>query len=196
MLTKKITPLFMLVLTFSFANAQETVNAQFTHYGGDISEYLRDGFREEFRKFFDPNGDFVYSVTLDLLVDENGNVEDIDIIENSSNEKFDFYLKRKMMNTSGIWKITTSEDNSNKQLHLIIPFRLHVIPTYTNVNEIEIGNRSKALGGINNNLSLETLGLKKLKKNNTFILNEVFIGFFETHTNENKEDYFREMGPK
>lgn len=182
-MTRKIISLTILILTFNFINAQETINARFTHYEGDVAEYLRKGFKEEYRKFFDPNGDFLYSVTLDLLVDETGKVKNVSFIENSSNERFDVYLKRKMMNTSGMWEISKIGNNSNELFHVILPFRLKILPKFTNVDESEINNRSKASKETHSNLSLEIFDRQKYQRSTSIVLDEVFIGVFEPSIN-------------
>jgi len=144
-----------------------------------LTEYLREGFFKEFREFFNPDGDFVYSLTLDILIDEDGNVGNVGLIEKSTNDKFDSYLLRKIRDTSGMWEIKGNKTQSSTY-HIIVPYRLKILPKYSKIDIEERESKSDTYKRQHDNLKIDDLA--GYDKSSTIILNEVLHAVSEIWT--------------
>ena len=192
-LTAKHIILLTLILSIYYtASGQEKLDAKFSAYDGDVTEYLRDGFFKEFREIFNPDGDFVYSLTLDILIDEDGNVGNVGLIEKSTNDKFDSYLLRKISETSCMWEIKGNNTQSSTY-HIIVPYRLKIFPQYSKIDVEEREIKSDKYKRQHENLTIDDLA--GYDKSSTIILNEVLHAVSEIWTSSHAES-IRETYPR
>ncbi len=141
-------------------------------------------FFKEFREIFDPEGDFVYSLTLDIQIDADGNVENVSLIEKSTNNKFDSYLVKKISDTSGMWEITGTNIHSNTY-HIVVPYRMKIFPKYSKIDTEKREIKSDKYGRQHENLKIDDLA--GYDKSSTIILNEVLHAVSEIWTSSHAE---------
>ena len=124
----KVLILILIMVVSSNCRSQTTSLATFKSdpSGNEMSKFLSVQTRklprpEKEEIFFQEP--YAFSVILSLIVDKDGNLKDINILESSSSKAFDTFAINIFKQTSGSWTISKSVSGD---IELIIPFRQFV----------------------------------------------------------------------
>ena len=180
MLTKIIVILLSLLIQTPVFGQEEF---KITFQPGDMGIYLMDNdrrsFQKEYGKYFSEEGPFIYSATLNLTLDGDGNVKKVDLVEPSPNQNFNQYLAKEMRATSGMWTINGKSD-SKIAYQVIIPFRFSIFPRYTTIDKKRQKMLSDGFQEYHNGLTYGTID--NCEQDTCTILDEVFLRFTESYS--------------